>query len=851
LPFEKYIVHCMKDVDLPLYLTVEDATYDLHPIVSGNDIFKKELQSHTPLRVKLNGPVSHWPSAEELQLDQSQFEAYHAALTQEFVLIQGPPGTGKTHVGLQIAKTLLHNKDAWQDRSSRHRCTFRNTQSKTKDQILVVCYTNHALDQFLEGIVKFLDGSNKRMWSDEIVRVGGRSENEAIQEFSLKNRRHHYHRPFYERQEQERKLDQLYNLINSQHRNISFLAYSLSHVNDTVLDVKLLIPVMREDHQQFFVVADKPEELFHWLEADKNAWLRRSERAYKNMSQLKTVSSSANTEVAIHTATNEENIEENEAKKVEDDRRIEDDDFSVRFKEQVGLDVRQQLMVVLNDIQSTQHLDKQFQSLVHREANATLARLKASDRMDANEVGNIRRSLKRLSVEQRWRLYRHWVYLYQQMQNEQLPELEKSYYETIADMKCCQPAQTFECEVIVDRELACGHSVQLKCHINTETYKCKIIVTRTLEACSHEADMQCWKNPDTHECRSVVNRILPSCGHETDMDCYRVPADVRCDKTITKSRDSCEHNYDVRCSDWNTSIDNFQGEENDIILLSLVRSNKDGKIGFLSRENRICVALSRAKKGLYVIGNFDMFESRNSRWADVVQKVKTAGQFGKALSLYCQNHLQAEGIQAEDASDFTKSPEGGCELKCDFRLCCGHACRLYCHPIDRMHTKYVCKQLCDKICQNEHICKRKCHFGENCECPITMCSRLCHEECDRPPCDQPCPQLLKCKHPCMGYCGDPCPSLCLVCEPVRWSEFDDEWNSFGDIRIVRLEECGHEPSARYLDKMFAKEDNNLSLLCCPICAKVIKWHPRYTNRLKKQWDNLAIAKKALALGSED
>lgn len=44
-----------------------------------------------------------------------------------------------------------------------------------------------------------------------------------------------------------------------------------------------------------------------------------------------------------------------------------------------------------------------------------------------------------------------------------------------------------------------------------------------------------------------------------------------------------------------TVVDNFQGEENDIILLSLVRSNEENKIGFLRTDNRICVALSRAK----------------------------------------------------------------------------------------------------------------------------------------------------------------------------------------------------------------------------------------------------------------
>jgi len=58
-------------------------------------------------------------------------------------------------------------------------------------------------------------------------------------------------------------------------------------------------------------------------------------------------------------------------------------------------------------------------------------------------------------------------------------------------------------------------------------------------------------------------------------------------------------------------VDNFQGEENDIILLSLVRSNS--KIGFLEEPNRICVALSRARQGFYCIGNFNLLKSKCKR----------------------------------------------------------------------------------------------------------------------------------------------------------------------------------------------------------------------------------------------
>ena len=48
-----------------------------------------------------------------------------------------------------------------------------------------------------------------------------------------------------------------------------------------------------------------------------------------------------------------------------------------------------------------------------------------------------------------------------------------------------------------------------------------------------------------------------------------------------------------------STVDAYQGEENDIILLSLVRSNERGTLGFTSVDNRVCVALSRARLGFF------------------------------------------------------------------------------------------------------------------------------------------------------------------------------------------------------------------------------------------------------------
>ena len=51
------------------------------------------------------------------------------------------------------------------------------------------------------------------------------------------------------------------------------------------------------------------------------------------------------------------------------------------------------------------------------------------------------------------------------------------------------------------------------------------------------------------------------------------------------------------------TVDGFQGQERDVVVISMVRDNDEGQIGFLGDLRRMNVAITRARMKLIVIGN--------------------------------------------------------------------------------------------------------------------------------------------------------------------------------------------------------------------------------------------------------
>jgi hypothetical protein len=100
------------------------------------------------------------------------------------------------------------------------------------------------------------------------------------------------------------------------------------------------------------------------------------------------------------------------------------------------------------------------------------------------------------------------------------------------------------------------------------------------------------------------------------------------------------------------TIDNFQGEESEIVLLSLVRSNSENDIGFMREEDRICVSISRAKRGFYVFGNIPTLRAKSTLWSRIINTMEEMGCVGRDIPIRCEQHgtlaeMNADAIISE------------------------------------------------------------------------------------------------------------------------------------------------------------------------------------------------------------
>ncbi len=221
------------------------------------------------------------------------------------------------------------------------------------------------------------------------------------------------------------------------------------------------------------------------------------------------------------------------------------------------------------------------------------------------------------------------------------------------------------------------------------------------------------------------------------------------------------------------TIDMYQGDENDIVIVSLTRSNPEATIGFMRNRNRRCVAQSRAKCGMYFVGSLQTYtdaENGVSVWGYVLDKMSEADCVGEEIAVQCpKQHKEGVVKKVRSAEYLMHLVNTGelCSLPCGDLFPCGlqeHACNKHCRPLHR-HDR--CDVLVREVRNNcGHEGEKKCFEQfENIPCEIRVehtflkcghtAMKKCHVHARSLKCQKPCPRKMDCQlHDCLRKCGD-------------------------------------------------------------------------------------------------
>ncbi|KAI0597891.1 P-loop containing nucleoside triphosphate hydrolase protein [Biscogniauxia sp. FL1348] len=696
--------------DLPALSPIQpsDTIHDLQNCVTGRMNLQTVLQTSKPVN-----------------LDQSQIYALIHGLQYQTSQIQGPPGTGKSLVGALLAKALL---------------------DKTKETILVLSYTNHALDQFLEDLMDI------GIAPDVMVRLGSKSTSRTAQlQLNSQSTDIRY------------RTKTRYELINSKRDTLRDLGQQVEYDFDEyrqngipliqILDYLEFSPSERhfydalsvpEEEEGEFRVGRRgarmhPDYLLARWEKGENAgafaeekfnvlcddvWqMRKAER------QSKIVEWRQSIHQEILEALVKKITEFNKVQKELQSLQKEKTEQVLQSKRIIGCTTTAASMYA-SEIQSATpgviiveeageilepHIlaamgptTKQLIQIGdHKQLRPKVKNYKLT--VESKRGYDLNRSLfERLILQGR----PHCTLLNQHRMRPEISRLIRHNYPDLKDANNTMnrphllgfqhdlvffdhkhPEVLHD--VLVDRlDQGAGSSKQnvfeaemvLKCirHLGLQNYKTTNIVVLTpylgqLYLLQHELQLQQDLDPvlndlDSHDL--VMAGILP----KASADANKRP---------------------IRLS----TIDNYQGEESDIVVVSLTRSNDDGDIGFMAAPERLNVLVSRARDALIMIGNSDTFlkaKKGREEWTRFFQHLKTEGKIQDGFPLKCEKHPDRTVI-VRNAIDFDiYAPDGGCALPCTETLSCGkHTCPKRCH-IRVDHSSVPCEAVISDLCPQNH-----------------------------------------------------------------------------------------------------------------------------------------------------
>lgn len=652
-------------------------------------------------------------------LDDSQIDAFVAALTQDVALIQGPPGCGKTYLGVQIVRALLSNstKKIYSARN-RHGGTHSNTGETSRANprlrpILVVCYTNHALDQFLECLIQ-----SGVVQKQKVVRLGYRSKSEILKSCSLHGRAYNS-RTIIERQDYGRARRPFNNII----RDLGYVNNIITGKN-VIWGAKFTDWVQKDNSDLFSHIYGSRSRAHEMtpcsFEEMVDRWVKRAEYADEFCRREQCISD-CKTKYLMHLA-----------KKLDQYRRT--CDILMEGLEEVNRVSHEKVLRTADIVGCTTSGAAKHSSLLRSLGAPILLCEEAGEIPEGHLISSISTATQHLiligdHLQLRPRVSQNFL----KQESGKCHDLNVSMFERLAFSKQVPvfkmrtqrrmhpkiseiPRRTLYND-LEDGEIVQQYSEQPR-GFGTPLYFLDhnapedvwTFSSDTSKSNEFEANLICalviyavQQGYERHQIAVITPymaqlKLIKRKLSENELPFYFKDGTLVHMEQVDISRgvdiEGLEMKFDLTEQVRASTVDSFQGEESDLVFISTVRCNNYGSIGFLSFENRLNVMLTRAKHGMYILGSSNTILA--SRAAEMFQSIlgylKEEQYLGQNLPLRCASHGNITNV-----SSVEKLPgDGGCLLPCKAVKKCGHRCHRRCHPDEWKHHIRGCDSDCDK-----------------------------------------------------------------------------------------------------------------------------------------------------------
>ncbi|KAJ5182661.1 hypothetical protein N7492_000277 [Penicillium capsulatum] len=695
----------------PIYAMSPDFSFDLQCL----------LKDDSSLKVQHSQPVDIDMLQQQSTLDEAQATALVRSLQRRIGLIQGPPGTGKSFTGVALINVLLANKGK-----------VRNGLGP----IICVTYTNHALDQLLEDILE-------HKLTSQIVRIGSQSKSERLEPFNLQT----IVRDVPKTRGEKRDQWELHNKFDAYEAEFSDL-----HLNSSGSDASLMYHLRRfhfKHYRQFFeadeygfqrqshqdprqaikswlkngeVTDDPPRSVDvlqsvhidtmtaaereaihkHWIRSQTSHVHTKAQYLFASHLETKTSWDTIRDELSLRCLRDADIIgvtTSGLARNLNMLRRLKS---KVLLCEEAGEVLEAHLLTSL--LPSIEHI-----ILIgdHQQLRPQVQNYELSRESHDGKRYSLDRSLFERLVEPDDGAGVQLPFCTLETQRRMSPSISRLIHDTLYPRLQDAPSVLEYPEVAgMQKRLfwldhrypeggAMSQDPMTTSHWNDHE------IEMTVALASHLARQGVYQEGD-------IAVLTPYLGQLHRLrrklsESHTVTLGERDQEDLVNAGFTGDDNNERKPSGFKSTllrtlrvatIDNFQGEEAKVVVISLVRSNSQNRCGFLRTPNRINVLLSRAKHGMYIIGNSET-SRRVDTWGKVLDILEQDGNFGPQLELNCPRHPETP-IAVTDAEQFVQfSPEGGCSLQCGKRLPCGHPCKQKCHSemLHKILWRYMPKKM--------------------------------------------------------------------------------------------------------------------------------------------------------------